>query len=45
MVEVGRQRLSDQVAQHLCEMIIEGEINAGQALPSECKLAEQFGVS
>ena len=45
MVEVGRQRLSDQVAQHLREMIIEGEISAGLALPSERKLAEQFDVS
>ncbi|GHO89809.1 FadR/GntR family transcriptional regulator [Dictyobacter formicarum] len=45
MVEVARQRLSDQVAQHLREMIIEGEISAGQALPSERKLAEQFDVS
>lgn len=45
MVEVSRQRLSDQVAQHLREMIIEGEILAGQALPSERKLAEQFAVS
>lgn len=45
MVEVARQRLSDQVAQHLCELIIEGEIAAGQALPSERKLAEQFDVS
>ncbi|GLV53396.1 transcriptional regulator [Dictyobacter sp. S3.2.2.5] len=45
MVEIARQRLSDQVAQHLREMIIEGEICAGQALPSERKLAEQFDVS
>lgn len=45
MVEVSRQRLSDQVAQHLREMIIEGEIVAGQALPSERKLAKQFDVS
>ena len=45
MAEVARQSLSDQVAQHLREMIIEGEISAGQALPSERKLAEQFDVS
>jgi GntR family transcriptional repressor for pyruvate dehydrogenase complex len=42
---VARQRLSDQVTQHLRELIIEGELAAGQALPSERKLAEQFGVS
>jgi GntR family transcriptional regulator, transcriptional repressor for pyruvate dehydrogenase complex len=45
VVEVVRQSLSDQVAQHLRELIIEGEIAAGQTLPSERKLAEQFDVS
>ncbi|GLV54184.1 hypothetical protein KDH_10320 [Dictyobacter sp. S3.2.2.5] len=45
MIEVSRQSLSDQVAQHLREMIIEGEIITGQALPSARKLAEQFDVS
>lgn len=40
-----RQRLSEQVAQHLRELIVEGEIGAGQALPPERELARRFGVS
>ena len=42
---VARQRLSDQVTQHLHEMIVEGEVAAGETLPAEKELARQFGVS
>ena len=42
---VARQRLSDQVVAHLREMIVEGEIAAGETLPPERELARQFGVS
>ena len=45
MVEVTRQRLGEQVAQHLRELIVEGEVTAGQALPPERELARRFGVS
>ncbi len=42
---LDRQRLGEQVAEHLREMIIEGEIAAGRALPPERELAQQFAVS
>lgn len=42
---LGRQRLGEQVAEHLREMIVEGEIAAGQTLPPERELARQFAVS
>jgi DNA-binding FadR family transcriptional regulator len=45
MALVVRQRLSEQVAQHLRELIVEGEMAAGQALPPERRLAQRFGVS
>ncbi|HEY8284733.1 MAG TPA: FadR/GntR family transcriptional regulator [Chloroflexota bacterium] len=45
MALVVRQRLSEQVAQHLRELIVEGEIAAGQALPPERQLTQRFGVS
>lgn len=45
MAGVTRQRLSEQVAQHLRELIVEGEIAAGHALPPERELARRFGVS
>jgi len=45
MALVVRRRLSEQVAQHLRELIVEGEIGAGQALPPERRLAQRFGVS
>lgn len=45
MAAVARQRLSDQVAQHLRELIVEGSIAAGQALPPERELVRRFGVS
>src|SRR5947209_15446049 len=45
MAGVTRQRLGEQVAQHLRELIVEGEVAAGQALPPERELARRFGVS
>ncbi len=45
MALVVRQRLSEQVAQHLRELIVEGELRAGEALPTERMLARRFGVS
>lgn len=42
---LDRQRLGEQVAGHLREMIVEGEIGAGQTLPPERELARQFAVS
>lgn len=45
MRTLGRQRLGEQVAEHLREMIVEGEIAAGQTLPPERELARQFAVS
>lgn len=45
MRTVDRQRLGEQVAEHLREMIVEGEIAAGQTLPPERELARQFAVS
>ncbi len=45
MAEVARRRLSEQVAQHLRELIVEGEIGAGEALPPERELSRRFGVS
>jgi GntR family transcriptional repressor for pyruvate dehydrogenase complex len=42
---VVRQRLSEQVAQHLRELIVEGDIAAGEALPTERELARRFAVS
>lgn len=42
---VERLRLSEQVARHLREMIVEGEIAAGDTLPPERELARRFAVS
>ena len=41
---IKRQRLFDQVAQHLEAMILSGEVGVGDALPSERELMERFGV-
>jgi GntR family transcriptional repressor for pyruvate dehydrogenase complex len=45
MALVVRQRLSEQVALHLRELIVEGELRAGEALPTERMLARRFDVS
>lgn len=45
MRTLDRQRLGEQVAEHLREMIVEGEIAAGQTLPPERELARRFAVS
>ena len=39
-----RETLSDQIAQHLADFILE-ELAPGSGLPSEANLAERFGVS
>jgi DNA-binding FadR family transcriptional regulator len=41
---IKRQRLFDQVAQHLEAMILAGEVGVGDALPSERELMDRFGV-
>ncbi|MDQ7982075.1 FCD domain-containing protein [Paraburkholderia sp. SARCC-3016] len=41
---IKRQRLFDQVAQHLEAMILSGEVGVGDPLPSERELMERFGV-
>jgi len=41
---IKRQRLFDQVAEHLEAMILSGEVGVGDALPSERELMERFGV-
>jgi DNA-binding FadR family transcriptional regulator len=41
---IKRQRLFDQVAQHLEAMILSGEVGVGDALPSERELMDRFGV-
>ncbi|MDQ2831780.1 MAG: FadR family transcriptional regulator [Chloroflexota bacterium] len=45
MRALERQGLGEQVAEHLREMIVEGEIGVGQTLPPERELARQFAVS
>lgn len=42
---ITRERLSEQVANHIQGLVLEGELNPGDRLPSERKLSEQFGVS
>ncbi|WP_277188167.1 FCD domain-containing protein [Caballeronia sp. BR00000012568055] len=41
---IKRQRLFDQVAQHLEAMILSGEVGVGDPLPSERELMDRFGV-
>jgi len=42
---VKRQTLAEQMATTIREMILSNDLKAGTALPTEPKLAEQFGVS
>ena len=42
---VNVPRLSDAIVRQLESMILEGSLKAGDALPPERALAEQFGVS
>ena len=44
-VKISRQRLYQQVAQQLQEMILDGELKPGDKLPPERQMAEQMGVS
>ncbi|WP_349572814.1 FCD domain-containing protein [Azotobacter salinestris] len=42
---VRQRRLSDDIVERLEAMILEGSLKAGERLPAERVLAEQFGVS
>lgn len=42
---IQQRRLSDEIVEQLETMILEGTLQAGERLPAERKLAEQFGVS
>lgn len=42
---IQQRRLSDDIAEQLETMILEGVLQAGERLPAERKLAEKFGVS
>ena len=44
-VKISRQRLYQQVAQQLQEMILDGDLQPGNKLPPERQMAEQMGVS
>lgn len=43
--QVRQRRLSDDIVERLEGMILEGTLTAGERLPAERQLAEQFGVS
>ena len=43
--QVRQRRLSDDIVERLEGMILEGTLRAGERLPAERALAEQFGVS
>ncbi|WP_263264480.1 GntR family transcriptional regulator [Pseudomonas sp. RIT-PI-S] len=43
--QVRQRRLSDDIVERLEAMILEGTLRAGERLPAERVLAEQFGVS
>jgi GntR family transcriptional regulator, transcriptional repressor for pyruvate dehydrogenase complex len=43
--KVKRDTLSEQVTQHLMELISEQALSPGDSLPSESRLAEDFGAS
>ncbi|WP_460045657.1 GntR family transcriptional regulator [Pseudomonas sp. S2_H01] len=43
--QVRQRRLSDDIVEQLERMILEGTLRAGERLPAERTLAEQFGVS
>jgi GntR family transcriptional repressor for pyruvate dehydrogenase complex len=44
-VQVSRNRLSEQIAVQLKQLMVHKELSPGERLPSERLLAEQFGVS
>ncbi|WMN18596.1 GntR family transcriptional regulator [Pseudomonas piscis] len=43
--QIRQRRLSDDIVERLEAMILEGTLKAGERLPAERALAEQFGVS
>ena len=45
MMQVKRERLSEQIAEQIQRNIIEGKLKQGDRLQPERDLAEQFGVS
>lgn len=42
--KIVRRKLSDQVLERLGEMVVRGELSAGDLMPSERDLMERFGV-
>ena len=42
---IKRQKLTDSVVEELMSLIVRGDMQAGQRLPPERRLAEQMGVS
>lgn len=42
---IKQTKLSDTIVAHLDQMIVDGRLRAGQKLPSERQLAQQFNVS
>jgi len=44
-VSVKRTRLSEQIAEQIQQIIVQGHLQAGDRLPPERELAEQLGVS
>jgi GntR family transcriptional repressor for pyruvate dehydrogenase complex len=42
---IRQQNLSDQVAEQMQELIVSGQLQPGERLPSERELADRFGVS
>ena len=44
-MQTGRKKLADVITEQLESMILDGSLLAGQRLPPERELAEQFQVS
>lgn len=44
-VTIKHTKLSDTIVAHFEQLIVDGQLNAGEKLPSERQLAEQFNVS
>ena len=42
---IKRETLADQMASAITDLILSGSIEPGSALPTEPRLAEQYGVS
>jgi GntR family transcriptional repressor for pyruvate dehydrogenase complex len=44
-IGITRERLSEQVARHIQQLILDGKISEGERLPSDRDLSKKFGVS